>query len=116
MFIKKLFLVCVLSSIIPAQASDIVNFESSTDVILLEDISIFNEVDSSDINYKKSLEQKYQKQKNKNLYNLKNTLIQHPEFSDVINPLISYLESNKTFEDAENNIPNLLIEIAKDSK
>ena len=65
---------------------------------------------------KKSLEQKYQKQKNKNLYNLKNTLIKHPEFSDVINPLISYLESNKTFEDAENNIPNLLIEIAKDSK
>lgn len=114
MFIKKLLFISVLSAFISVQATELEISDPSNDIILLEDMSLFNEVSSTDINYNKSVEQNYQNQKNKNLYNLKETLIKHPEFSDVINPLISYLENNKTFEDAEENIPKLLIEISNE--
>jgi hypothetical protein len=115
MFIKKLlFAVSILVIIIPAQATDIERPDSLNDVVLLENISLFNEPASSDDNYQATVESTFEKQKNINIYSLKKLLEAKPEFSNFINPTISYLESSENIEDAENHIPELLITLSSE--
>lgn len=86
------------------------------DVTLLEDMTLYSSVNESDLKYKEKLEKNYDSQRYSNILKLNSQLKTNPEMSNVILPIISYLESNEDIEDANKGIASLLIELSSETK
>lgn len=118
MKIKSTFTILAMISLsvtaLADESFDIVSEkQAASDIVLLEDMSLFNEVSDSNFSYDSDENIKFNKQKNRNLYNLKEKLSNNPEFYGVIQPVISFLEESHNSKEANSKIPELLIKLSK---
>lgn len=86
------------------------------DVTLLEDMTLYSSVNESDFKYKEKMEQNYDSQRYSNILKLNSQLKTNPEMSNLILPIISYLEKNEDIEDANKGLASLLVELSTQTK